>query len=262
MNSERVPVLKYRRIGRAAGRQERSHCVSPQSFAEQMAKLHKKGYQAVGIDGFMAWFRGEATLPEKAFLLTFDDGFFDLDRHVADLLQEFQWPAAIFLVTGLMGQTDEWMQSQGTSAVHRLLDWEQVEVLKTLGFTVHAHSRSHRDLTLLDDEQLASEVEGAKRDLAEHGFDARFFAYPYGRCDARVIAAVREAGYEAAFCNQCGFNRPQRDPFQIRRIQVHGSDSPVNLLRKIELGTNDGSRRARARYYQSRLQARIRPGSG
>ena len=83
MNSERVPVLKYRRIGRAAGRQERSHCVSPQSFAEQMAKLHKKGYQAVGIDGFMAWFRGEATLPEKAFLLTFDDGF---------LISTAMWP--------------------------------------------------------------------------------------------------------------------------------------------------------------------------
>ncbi len=258
MSSERVPVLMYHRVGRATDRHDRSHCVSPQCFAAQMLKLKKKGYHAIGIDQFIAWFKGEATLAEGAFLLTFDDGFFDLDHHAADLLQEFQWPAAIFLVTGLMGQTSQWMDNHAAATPHPLLDWDQVEALQALGFSIHSHSRTHRDLTLLDDEQLANELEGSKQDLADHGFDSSFFAYPYGRCDARVIDAVKKAGYAAAFSNQCGFNRPELDPFQIRRIEVHGSDSPANLLRKIELGTNDGSRRARARYYRSRLRERIK----
>ena len=85
-----------------------------------------------------------------------------------------------------------------------------------------------------------------------------FFAYPYGHHDERVVAAVEAAGYRAAFSVLTGFNRRDVDRWRIRRLDVYGTDTPRALLRKIRLGTNDGSLRAVFGYYRQRLLTRAR----
>jgi hypothetical protein len=75
--------------------------------------------------------------------------------------------------------------------------------------------------------------------------------------DERVVAAARRAGYRAAFSTQPGFNRPGADPFRVRRIDVYGTDTPAMLLRKVRLGTNNGSLMNLARYYAGRARARL-----
>ena len=51
-----------------------------------------------------------------------------------------------------------------------------------------------------------------------------------------------------------GFNRRDVDRFRIRRIDVYGTDTPAMLLRKIRLGSNDGSLGHAARYYLDRAE--------
>lgn len=88
-----------------------------------------------------------------------------------------------------------------------------------------------------------------------------YLAYPYGRHDERVIEATRAAGYRAAFSVQPGFNRPELDLYRIRRIDVFGTDSAARLLRKVKLGSNDGSLAMEVRYFAKRLGARVGLGS-
>jgi hypothetical protein len=45
--------------------------------------------------------------------------------------------------------------------------------------------------------------------------------------------------------------------FRIRRIDVFGTDTPARLLRKIRLGSNDGSLGHAARYYLARMKSRL-----
>ena len=47
-----------------------------------------------------------------------------------------------------------------------------------------------------------------------------FFAYPYGRYDARVRAMVEAAGYRGSFTLDAGLNRAGVDPWCLRRINV------------------------------------------
>ena len=42
-----------------------------------------------------------------------------------------------------------------------------------------------------------------------------------------------------------------------RRIDVYGTDTPGMLMRKVRLGTNDGSVANLARYYMARARARL-----
>jgi hypothetical protein len=72
-----------------------------------------------------------------------------------------------------------------------------------------------------------------------------------------VAEAARRAGYRGAFSTQPGFNRREVDRFRIRRIDVYGTDTPAMLLRKVRLGTNDGTLSALARYYAGRVKARL-----
>jgi hypothetical protein len=75
-----------------------------------------------------------------------------------------------------------------------------------------------------------------------------------------VIEAVASAGYRAAFSMRSGFNRREMEPWDIRRLDVFGTDTAGGLLRKVRLGTNDGSWTGSARYYVRQIAARLVPG--
>jgi peptidoglycan/xylan/chitin deacetylase (PgdA/CDA1 family) len=217
---------------------------------------------ACSIDDFWAWYQGERTLPESSFLITFDDGFKDLREHAAPVLRRLGWSGTVFLVSAFVGARDDWtMREDPLRPTRPLLDRYDIEAMKQDGWSFHSHSRHHYDLTTLPPDQLADEVHGSKRELERLlGHEVGFFAYPYGRMTDTVIEAVASAGYRAAFSMHPGFNRRKREPWAIRRLDVFGADTAGTLLRKVSLGSNDGSWVSTARYYVRRMAARLVPG--
>jgi peptidoglycan/xylan/chitin deacetylase (PgdA/CDA1 family) len=259
MNSERIPVLMYHRVGNAHNEWEHKYCVSPQRFAEHMQVLARAGWQAVTIDDFFAWLDGKVELPEKSFLLTFDDGFLGVHDHAAPVLTALGWPATVFLVSQLIGQRDAWCETHNPSgATYPLMDVSHIRHLRAHGFSFHSHTRSHADLPTLDDSALHSQLMGARDDLQTLlGEAVDYLAYPYGHYDDRVLRAAQAAGYRAAFSVQPGFNRRDIDHFRLRRLDVFGNDSAAALRRKITLGSNDGSLGHTLRYGANRLLTRV-----
>ena len=59
-----------------------------------------------------------------------------------------------------------------------------------------------------------------------------FFCYPAGRYDARVIAAVRRAGYLAATTTVEGLAVPD-EPYELARVRVGRNDGVAGLARKL-----------------------------
>lgn len=263
MNTSRLPVLMYHRVGNARNDWEYKYCVSTARFADHMHALNRSGWRAVTIDSFFAWLDGSLELPEQSFLLTFDDGFLDVYEHAAPVLVAMGWPATVFLVSQLIGQRDIWCEAHNPGgATYPLMDASIIRELHAQGFSFHSHSRNHADLPTLEDKQLYNELAGAREDLeALLGKVVDYLAYPYGHYDERVLHAAQMAGYRAAFSVQPGFNRREVDRFRLRRLDIFGTDSPAMLLRKISLGSNDGSLRQSVRYYGGRALARLGIGS-
>jgi peptidoglycan/xylan/chitin deacetylase (PgdA/CDA1 family) len=255
----RIPVLMYHRVGVPHAPDDRTYCITPARFESHMRALEGAGYTAVPIETLVAWLEGcSAKLPARPFVLTFDDGFADLHRHAWPLLHDLGWPATIFLVTGLIGDHDRWMQLPGR---HRprtpLLTAAQVAEMAAAGIRFHSHSSTHADLVTLSGDALTEEIARSRQRLGELlGRPVDCFAYPFGHHDERVVAAVKAAGYRAAFSVLSGFNQRDADRWRIRRLDVFGTDTPRELLRKVRLGTNDGSLRAACRYYWRRLLPR------
>lgn len=251
----RIPVLMYHRVGDAHSDWERKYCVSPRRFSEHMRMLATQGMRACTIDDFIAWLNGDLSLPEGSFLLTFDDGFLGVYEHAAPVLMELGWPATVFVVAALLGQRDIWCQREDPLAnTYPLLARAEIEAMRDQGFSFQSHSRTHVDLSQLPEHLLRAELGDSRAELEDIlGCAVPYVAYPYGRINDRVLQIAREVGYEAGFSVETGFNRPGQPLMKIRRLDVFGTDTPANLLRKVQFGTNDGSRGNMMRYYGKRL---------
>ncbi|MGE3771504.1 MAG: polysaccharide deacetylase family protein [Gammaproteobacteria bacterium] len=255
--AERLPVLMYHRVGTPHHAGDRTYCIEPARFAAHLRALADAGQRPIAIEDFLQWLEHGSPVPQAgAFVLTFDDGYADVHEHAWPLLRELGWPATVFLVAGLVGDHDRWMQAPGVSRPPTpLLDLAQIAEMAAGGWSFHSHSMHHRSLTALAGDALVEELAGSRERLrALLGSAVDCLAYPYGHHDSQVVAAVRAAGYRAAFSVQPGFNRRHVDRYRIRRLDVFGQDSPRELLRKIRFGSNDGSLATIGRYYWNRLR--------
>jgi peptidoglycan/xylan/chitin deacetylase (PgdA/CDA1 family) len=257
--AERVPVLMYHRIGPTHNVRERRFCIPPDQFARHMYRLASLGMQACSLKDFCGWLEQKTDLPDGSFLLTFDDGFLGVYEHAAAILEKLGWPATVFLVSKLVGKTNEWCKVENPDATaYPLLAPEHIAAMRKSGFTFQSHTRLHTDLTTLTGDGLAEALAGSRQDLEELlGEEVRYLAYPYGRHDDRVISATRAAGYYAAFSTQSGFNRRSADHYRVRRLDVYGTDTPGMLTRKIFYGSNDGSWQQVFRYFRGRVTDKL-----
>jgi peptidoglycan/xylan/chitin deacetylase (PgdA/CDA1 family) len=190
--------------------------------------------------------------------LTFDDGYAGVFDVAWPLLHSLGIPATVFVVAGAPDRAEEFWwdhpavvetQSDGRrdfwlSALRgdrtailaavgapalpaaipdacRPAPWPAIACAAEQGFTIGAHSTTHRTLPRLDDRELAEEI-GASRDTIQAKLDIAptVFAYPYGVWDDRVRRAVRAAGYRAALTLDAGANTPASDPWSLRRTNV------------------------------------------
>jgi peptidoglycan/xylan/chitin deacetylase (PgdA/CDA1 family) len=167
--------------------------------------------------------------------ITIDDGYRDSLDVALPVLRRHRQTATIFLVSGLLGRRNDW---HGESTEDRaLLSLEEVRSMRAGGIEVGAHSRTHPSLPDLADEAVREEIGGSREDLqASLGAAVRTFAYPYGRHDARAVAAAAEAGFTGAATTYARHAMRGEDPLLIPRIEIEGTDSTRRFLRKLWLG--------------------------
>lgn len=90
-----VPVLVYH--GLIAKPDKVS--TSLEEFKDDMFALKTAGYQTVRLADFQAYIQGKKTLPDKSFLLTFDDARKDSYYPADPILKELHYSAVMFVIT-------------------------------------------------------------------------------------------------------------------------------------------------------------------
>ncbi|MBI4499387.1 MAG: polysaccharide deacetylase family protein [Chloroflexi bacterium] len=214
--SLRVPILMYHHVGPLpadADALRRDLTVAPERFAEQVDYLAREGYQTMPLAQLAAALHGEAHLPPKPVVLTFDDGYRDNYDYAFPMLQRAGYTGTFFVVTGLVGHAE-------------YLTWEQIRAMADGGMEVQSHGRDHVDMSRLSAQALERQVTESRRVLESHlGRGVRLFAYPAGRYSPEVIAALRAAGYQAAVTTRHGSTHTTAEVFALRRVRVRGSDT-------------------------------------
>jgi peptidoglycan/xylan/chitin deacetylase (PgdA/CDA1 family) len=204
-----VPILTYHRVG------------SSPNFARQVAALERRGYEAVTLGRVWQAWRGEASLPPRPVVLTFDDGYLSQYRTAARSLRARGWPGVLNLQVDRLGAPGG-------------LTRRQVRRMLADGWELDSHTLSHPDLTKVGAKRLRRELVGSREAIArEFGVATNFLCLPYGHVDAAVKAAVRAAGYLGATTTRRGLAAPGGDRFALPRISVSVRTKPAALLRRL-----------------------------
>ena len=219
-----LTVLMYHKVNDLPGN---PHTVPPARFAEQMGYLAGAGYPVVSLDDVLAHYLDGRSLPQRAVLVTFDDGYRDNLEQALPVLERYGFPAVMFVPLGFVGASaplphDAGLPSRG---IHNpTVGWDDLVELERRGVRVESHGISHRPLAELDLEEARREIVLSKSELEQRlGRNVQAFAYVKGsRAHYRPehVDLLREVGYALGFTTITGANGPGEDPLQLRRYNV------------------------------------------
>ena len=217
-----VPILMYHRIDYVeptTPAATKALTVSPEDFRHQMAWLKRHGYHTITQRSLFNALMCGSHLRRKPIVITFDDGYRDVYRYAAPVIERFGMHAISYLITERISGED-----------HSFLSWQQVRRFEDRGVEIGSHTVSHAALTSLSDAAALDELVKSRKKL-ERKLDHRvpWLAYPYGNYDGRIEALARKAGYKLAVTTEWGTLQSASRPFALKRLRVLDSTGVSGL---------------------------------
>ena len=160
--------------------------VKPEDFEKQMNWFYKNNWKSFTISELVSLDK----IPEKSFVITFDDGFEDNFTNAFTILQKYNFKATIYLVPNQ--KTNHW-EEKNTSVLSNLLNNEQILQMQNSGLIEFgSHTLSHVNLSTITDEQLLNELKKSKEEVENIiKKECEAFAYPYGKFDEKIVSFVK-----------------------------------------------------------------------
>jgi peptidoglycan/xylan/chitin deacetylase (PgdA/CDA1 family) len=220
--------------------------VPPSQFERQIAALAEFAeiVPLLELPKILSWSSPRA---KPIVALTFDDGYANFYTQALPVLQRYNAPATLFVVTSTIGRPgpmtfDRWSQTNKDKVpaeAWQSINWRQLEeCLKSGIIGIGAHSHYHLkgsgcgELQLIEEATFSSELLRTCLGVSDLAY-----AYPYGNTrlghvSKSYVKAVREAGFQLAVTTDLGLATPGSDIFRLPRIEAHALDGPATLQAK------------------------------
>lgn len=168
---KQVPIICYHRIEN--GRND-EYTVSPASFTNQIKTLSDSGYHSISPNELYDYLVYNKTLPEKPFMITFDDSRVEHSQVAAPILEKYNFRGVFFIMTITYNKKN-------------YMTTDQIAALAKAGHTVGLHSWDHTMVTKYDSiADWQKQVIKPKKKLESiTGKPVEHFAYPYGLCNRK-----------------------------------------------------------------------------
>lgn len=242
---------------------ERYLSVRTSAFNDQIAWLRDNGYTAINVQQIFDARNGGKPLPDKAVLLTFDDGFSSFYTRVYPLLKAYNWPA-------LWSPVGQWLDTPANEMVDfgglltertRFANWDVVRTLKDSPLVdIGSHTwDSHygaqanpqgskqpvaanrlydpKQATYESEEAFRQRIEADVRKITEKikdvtGKSPDAWVWPYGAANGTTLSIAREYDYKMAFTLQTGLASVE-DLSSIPRMLISGNPSIDEFSRQV-----------------------------
>ena len=205
--------------------------VKPGLFRRQMELLAENDIVGISLGQAMAAFERSGQFPARSVVLTFDDGYVSVHENALPVMKSLGFSGTVFIPTDFVGLSGQQANKLNVDLDRKMMNWQELEVLKAAGFELGAHSKSHPDLTRLTPAELEDEIGDGKRSLEKYlGEPALSFAYPYGYYNEKVRQAAGQH-FRYACTTELGHNRPGVDWLLQKRIDVYYLEKESMFLR-------------------------------
>lgn len=232
-NNYRVPALLYHNIvaDENADVQGLMH-ITESKFKEHMLALKQAGYTPVLFEDLINASLGRFQLPAKPILITFDDGYSSNYNYAYPILKDFGFKATIFVITSTVGVN-------GENIINPHFTWDQAAEMQQSGvISIQSHSHTHRDLSLLTDNEVYEDILVSKKLIESSlGTNCMVFSFPYGKFSDSSRKFAELSGFMMqAFVADSAENVVDRYTSDYYRLTVDGNLSGADLVKIIESG--------------------------
>jgi peptidoglycan/xylan/chitin deacetylase (PgdA/CDA1 family) len=197
----RVSVLGYHDF--SSTERETAMRINTAKFRKQMEVIRSLNIPVIPMADFIAWKDEGKAIPEKAIVITLDDGWKSVYTDAYPILKEFGYPFTIYLYKN-------YVDGGG-----KALTTEMIKKMMANGATIGSHSTTHpfpqtvkaarKRGEVAYDKFLDVEMAESKRFLEEKfGGSVKSFAYPGGYFTEEMLTKAEEVGYTHLFTVQPG----------------------------------------------------------
>ena len=205
------------------------YSVTPARLRAHIGWLRQWGYTIVPLAEIVDRLAAGRDL-DGLVALTFDDALLGVGAEAATILERLRAPATVFVVTDVLGVDPPFWPG-----ARRTLSDDELRALTASGLIrLGSHTTTHASLPALAADARAHELAASRAALETMtGAPVEVFAYPSGHHDAASEAAVRDAGYRAAFTFTFGRVTPTTDRFAIPRFCITEAHDELRLARQL-----------------------------
>lgn len=245
------------------GADQRYLAVRTSALIEQMNWLRDNGYQPVSVQQILDAHRHKGTLPPKAVLLSFDDGYSSFYTRVWPLLKAWKWPA-------LWAPVGSWVDSPAhkpidfgglPTAREKFATWEMVKEVSDSGLveigshTWNAHfgisanpqgslepamtsryydpNTKHYENTKQFEQRISTDIKKITDKLTNViGKSPRVLVWPYGAENGTSLALAQRQGYTMAFTLNDGLGHAD-NLMTLPRVLISGNPSLQSFVTDI-----------------------------
>ena len=230
--------------------------------AERNFGYLKQHYNIIGLNDYLDAVRSGKRLPDKAVVITFDDGHVS-NYALLPTIKRMQIPVTIFLCSSIVGTHRHfWFRHSAemkpqVEALKKFSNGQRLEAMRQYGFAqeqeyddvqalskeqieemapwvnFQSHTCFHPILPQCDDTEVENEIEGSKRQLEEaFGLTVNALSYPNGDYSARDISLAQAVGYECGITVDSGYNDMESDLFRLKRFSMNDAKNTTELMVK------------------------------
>jgi peptidoglycan/xylan/chitin deacetylase (PgdA/CDA1 family) len=214
-----LPILTFHAIDNAAS----VISFAPSVFQQGMAILHAHEYRTVDLAEALTCLRQQEPFPDRAFVLTFDDGFQTVYTEAFPVLQRYGMSATVFLTVGASPNFHARLPEREGRV---MLNWSEIREMQVGGIEFGAHTLTHPDLTRLPADQIVREMSASKSAIENAlGASVTSFAYPFGRYNDQ-ICRIAQQYFSCACADTLGIVSSRSDAYALERVDGYYLRTP------------------------------------
>ncbi len=223
-----IPIFMYHMITDDTPKNPNSEYlyVSPENFDMQLKKMHDSGYKTITFDELSKSIEKDFKLPDKSFIITFDDGYLNNYTEAFPILKKYDYTAYIGITSKVIGDPD----------IYELeyFNYDQAkEMLESGVIKFTNHTYSHKDLSKLSEEEILFQITKSREDIYNNlGVYTDVLTLPFGYTSQRVQKIIKDEGYKVSM-RTTGKIKPvktKEDLLALYRITITNEHNYNNIL--------------------------------
>ncbi|MGI5822450.1 MAG: polysaccharide deacetylase family protein [Dethiobacteria bacterium] len=223
LSGPRVEVLLYHEL--EPGGSQEWPIIDPENFYCQLEALLAHGWEPITLEDFASWQQNQLRLPNKSFLLTFDDGGESIYHYAYPYLLAKQIPATIFLIAKYHDPshvlTEEVLPPKLTAAQIQEMSRAGIISFQSHAYDLHREIDGEPAILALPPAAVLADLQKSRQVISRlTGEEVHSVAYPSGTVDQKVIKMAWEAGFNTGFAGNIQGAAHKKETMSVKRFPL------------------------------------------